>query len=152
VVRSFVAEYHSPWWIPYKVSCLVAYQSGVTAGKSTVSAFISSDLGNALAAIAGSTISITSLQSALSATNAMTTGTTNNLQAMAAVGTTLAVFDGQVDQQSAVVNAPRASNGDSASLSQTFTSMVSGAGLLAAAVNARSYVGRIGRSLNGTGF
>jgi hypothetical protein len=149
VVKSFVAEYHSPWWIPYKVSCVVAYQSGVASGNSTVTALISSDLGNALAAIAGSAVALTLVQSALSSTNAMTTGTTNNGQAVAAVGTTLDVINGQIGQQSAVVTAPLEPNVGSASLCQTLTSMVSSAGLLAAAVNARSYVGRIGRTLNG---
>jgi hypothetical protein len=149
VVKSFVAEYHSPWWIPYKVSCVVAYQAGVASGNSTVTALISSDLGNALAAIAGSAVALTLVQRALSSTNAMTTGTTNNVQAVAAVGTTLDVINGQIGQQSAVVTAPFEPNVGSASLCQSLTSMVSSAGLLAAAVNARSYVGRIGRTLNG---
>ncbi len=152
VVKSFLADYHSPWWIPYKVSCLVAYQSGVATTKSTVSALISSDLGNALAAIAGAGLSVGSLQSALSATNALTTGTVNNLQAVGAVGTTLGFIDGQIDQQSTIVATAVTPNADPAILCSTFSSMARGAGLLAASVNARSYVGRIGRILDGAGL
>ncbi|WP_428533521.1 hypothetical protein [Rhodopila sp.] len=152
VVKSFLAEYHSPWWIPYKVSCIVAYQSGIAATKSTVAALISSDLGNALAAIAGTGFSVGSLQGALSATNAMTTGTVSNLQAVGVVGTTLDLIDGQIDQQSTTVATPGAPNADPATLCRTFGSMVGGAGLLTAAVNARSYVGRIGRILDGAGI
>ena len=86
VVKSFVADYHSPWWIPYKVSCVVAHQTGVTAAQtSTLSALVSADIGNALSAIASSTISLVSLQSALSSENALTIGTSDQAQAMAAV-------------------------------------------------------------------
>jgi hypothetical protein len=55
VVKSFVAEYHSPWWIPYKISCVVFQQSFATSSQaSTLSALISADLGNAVSAVAGS--------------------------------------------------------------------------------------------------
>jgi hypothetical protein len=152
VVKSFVVEYHSPWWIPYRVSCVVVHQSGSrTAGTSTISALISADLGNAMTAITGSTISLTSLQSALFNTSAMTAGTSNNRQAVVAVGVALAAINNQIALHSTLVTSPVGPAADPSGLSETLVSTVSSAGLLAAAVNAGSYVGRIGTNLSGSG-
>jgi hypothetical protein len=148
VVKSFAVEYCSPWWIPYKVSCVVAHQAGATPSQtSTILALISSDLGNALSAVAGSTLSLTGLQTALFGANATTTGTSNQVQAVAAVETALSAINGQIARQSAVVTVPIGPTTEPDSFGQALTSLVSGAGLLAAAVNARSYVGRIGTNL-----
>ena len=152
IVSNFVAEYHSPWWIPYKVSCVVTHQPGVTTSQTpTVLALISADLGNALSAAAGSPISLVTLQTALSATNAMTTGTSDQTQAVAAVGTALNAINTQITVQSALIAAPPAPNSSSGSFSLGLPSLVSNAAQLAAAVNVRSYVGRIGLNLNGSG-
>jgi hypothetical protein len=152
VVKSFVANYHSPWWIPYNVSCVVAHQTGVApAEPSSVMAAISADLGNALSALAGSPISLTSMQSALVARSALTIGTSRQAQAVTTVGATLNAIDCEISQQSALIIAPVPQNTEPRDFSQAFASTVSSAGLLSAVVNARSYVGRIGRSLNGPG-
>jgi hypothetical protein len=152
IVKSFVADYHSPWWIPYKVSCVVAHQAGTAATQiSTLSALISADLGNALSAVADSAISLTPLQTALSNTNALTIGTSDQARAVAAVGITLDAINSQITLQSAQLNAPLGTNADPDSLSLMLFATVSSAGLLAAAVNAGSYVGRIGTNLNGSG-
>jgi hypothetical protein len=151
VVKSFVADYHSPWWIPYKVSCVVVHQTGVTAAQiSTLSALVSSDLGNALSAVAGTAISLTSLQTALCRTNALTRGTSDQAQAVAAVGATLAAINSQITLRSAQLVTPVGANADPGRFSQTLADTVGSAGLLAAAVNAGSYVGRIGANLNGS--
>lgn len=152
VVKSFVADYHSPWWIPYKVSCVVVHQTGVTVAQiSTLSALVSSDLGNALSAVAGSAISLTSLRTALSSANALTRGTSDQAQAVAAVGATLAAINSQITVQSAQLVAPVGAIADPGGFGKTFADTVGSAGLLAAAVNAGSYVGRIGTNLNGSG-
>jgi hypothetical protein len=152
VVKSLVADYHSPWWIPYKVSCIVVHQTGVAGAQiSTLSALVSADLGSALSAVTSSAISLTSLQTALSGANALTRGTSDQAQAVAAVGATLAAINSQITLQSARLIAPVGANADSGSFSQTLADTVSSAGLLAVAVNAGSYVGRIGTNLNGSG-
>jgi hypothetical protein len=152
VVKSFIADYHSPWWIPYKVSCIVVHQTGVAGAQiSTLSALVSADLGSALSAVTSSAISLTSLQTALSGANALTRGTSDQAQAVAAVGATLAAINSQITLQSARLIAPVGANADSGSFSQTLADTVSSAGLLAVAVNAGSYVGRIGTNLNGSG-
>lgn len=152
VVKSFIAEYHSPWWIPYKVSCVVAHQAGVAAAPTaSLLSLISSDLGNALSAVAGSTISLTTLGTALFSSNAMTSGTSGQARAMASVGTTLGSINSQIALQSAAVAAPIELNGTPGAFCQTLAGTVSSAGLLASAVNARSYVARIGTNLSGSG-
>jgi hypothetical protein len=152
VIKSFVADYHSPWWIPYKVNCVVVHQSGVAfAQTSTLYALLSVDLGNALSAVASSTVSLNTLQTALCTTSAMTAGTSSQAQALGAVETALSAINSQITLQSTVVTAPLVSGSDPGSLNQALSSVVSGAGLLAAAVNAKSYVGRIGTNLRGMG-
>jgi hypothetical protein len=151
VVKSFIAEYHSPWWIPYSVSCVIVHQTGVIATQApTISTLISADLGNAFSAIAGSAISLNSLQTALFSPNAMTVGTSNQMQAVAAVGATQDAINSQIAAQSELLSAPIAANAAPSGSSQTLAAIVISAGLLASAVNARSYVGRIGRNLNGS--
>jgi hypothetical protein len=152
VVKTFVAEYHSPWWIPYRVSCLVVHQSGVAmAGVSTLSALLSDNLNAASAAIAGSIISLDPLRTALLSENAMTTGTSDQARAVVTVGTTLGAINAQIALRSALVCAPIGARADSQGLCRQLASTVSSAGLLASAVNARSYVGRIATLLNGSG-
>ena len=152
VVKSFVADYHSPWWIPYKVSCVVVHQAGVTTAQtSTLSALVSADLGSALSAVVGSTISLTSLQSALSNENALTIGTSDQVQAVAAVGATLNTINSQITLRSAQLVASAGANADPNNFGQTLAVVVNSAGMLAGAVNAGSYVGRIGTNLSGLG-
>ena len=104
VVKDFTAEFSSPWWIPYQISCVVTYQSGVISPRfASASALVALDLAAAAAALAGSAISITSLQSAFSLSNALTAGTSSNAQAAGAVGDILATIGSQIDTQSAVV-------------------------------------------------
>ena len=81
VVKSFVADYHSPWWIPYKVSCVVVHQTGVAAASqiSTLSAMVSADLGSALSAVAGSSDLTHVIADRLSGTNALTRGTSDQV-------------------------------------------------------------------------
>jgi hypothetical protein len=144
VVKSFVAEYQSPWWIPYKVSCVVAHQTGVsTTQPQSLLAVISSDLGNALSAAVGSTLSLSGLQTALYSSNALTRGSSNQVRAIAAVGGALTTVDNQIALQSAQVVVPVGASGRPDRLSGELGSAVNSAGLLAAAVNIRSYIGRI---------
>ena len=152
IVSNFVAEYHSPWWIQYKMSCVVAHQTGTrTSQTPTILALISADFGNASSAVAGSPLSLTALQSALFSTNAMTTGTSAQAQAAAAVGTALDAINSQIAVQSTLVAAPPGTHSGPGSFSQALPSLVSNAAQLAAAVSARSYVGRIGLNLSGSG-
>lgn len=154
VVKSFVADYHSPWWIPYEVNCVVVHQTGIATGQSsTLSALVSADLGNALSALSGSTISLTSLQKTLTSENALTIGTSDQLQAIAVVGATLDTINNQITLQSTQLMASAGSGArtDPRNFDQTLSTIVSSAALLAGAVNAGSYVGRIGTNLSGLG-
>jgi hypothetical protein len=152
VVKSFVADYESPWWIRYDARCVVVHQSGVSSALlSTMSALVTSDLGNALSAATESGLSLIPLQSALALPNALTTGTSDQVEAMAAVGTTLDCINSQIAAQSAQLTRPTAADLDPGAFIQTVTTITSSAGLLASAVNAGSYVGRIGMTLTRSG-
>jgi hypothetical protein len=152
VVKAFVADYHSPWWIPYKVSCVVVHQAGAVASPvSTLSTMISADLGQALSAVAGSAISLTSLQTTLSEPNALTPGTSDQMLAVAAVGAALDDINSQITLQSAQLVSPVRTNAAPGCFGQTLAATVNSAKLLAAAVIAGSYVRRIGVNINGAG-
>lgn len=148
VVESLVVDYHSPWWIRYKISCVVAHQSGVEAAASTILSSISTDLGNALTAVSGSGLSLSTVQAALFTPNAMTIGTSSQSQASSAIATVLQTINSQITLQSALVTIPLGPYAGAESYSQNLNSAVISAGLLAGAVNARSYIGRIGVNID----
>ena len=152
IVKSFIADYHSPWWIPYQLSCVVAHQTRAASSQIvSMALLLSADLSSALAAAAGSAISLTSLQGALSATNALTAGSADQTQAINAVGATRGLINNQVDQQSMTISTPIPSGMGPDAFGQSYISKVNCAASLAAMVNVGSYVGRIGVNLAGSG-
>jgi hypothetical protein len=151
IVKSFVADYHSPWWIPYQVSCVVVHQARIAAAQaSNVIALLSADLSAAMSAAAGSTISLTSLRTVLSNSNAATIGTADQIQASTTVRSTLTAINAQMDQQSATLISPIAPGTNPSDLGQMYISRLTCAASLAALVNMRSYIGRIGANIAGT--
>ncbi len=152
VVKKFIAEYHSPWWIPYKAWCAVVHQDGVsTKRSSTALSALYTDLSSALSAVAGSSISLASLQTALSSANVLITGTLDQTQAAAAVQTSVTAINNEITNQSTLLLTSAETDTPPSRLGQVLANSVSSAGLLATAVTARSYVGRIGSTLAGLG-
>jgi hypothetical protein len=152
IVKSFIADYHNPWWISYQISCVVAHQAGAGSAESTsIAAILSADLSSAISAAAGSTMSLTPIQAALSTSNALTAGTADQSQAIAVVGSTLATIKQQIDEQSATLLTPIPSSESLADVGQSYVSKVNCAASLAAAVNVSSYVGRVGVNIAGSG-
>ncbi len=150
IVRSLVCTYNSPWWIPYQISCVVAVQHRVTVNEATTAAAIASaDLGYALAAAAGTSLSLSSLQSSLSLGATFIQGSQAQTTALTAVQAALLELDTQVDQQSTLVGNPIAASAAPLSVAQSFRLNVLAAGSLAATAAVRSYVGRIGITLAG---
>ena len=151
IVKSFVADYHSPWWVPYKISCVVFHQTGtMNSHSSTTSALISADLGNALSAVTGTAISLTPVQTALASANALTVGTSSQVQAVNAVADTLASINEQIALQTTLLATPIPTSSNPSGIIPALADALSSAGLLAAAVNAASYIGRIGTQINGS--
>jgi hypothetical protein len=152
IVKSFAADFHSPWWIPYQASCIVVDQTDLaSATLSVIEALLSSDLARASLGAVGAGIPLTSLQTALATSNGRNAITSNQTQAIAAVGTTLDVIDGFIAVQSAMLLTPIRSSEDLGCWSRAYADKVTRAGSLAFAVNTRSYVGRIAMNLNGPG-
>jgi hypothetical protein len=148
VVKNLIADYHSPWWIPYRISCIVVDQEGTDTNlTSSLWVMISSDLGQATSAAYGQSISLDSLQATLATSNVLTAGTSNHGRAVSALEATLASVRVQIHQSSAGLAAPV---GTAVNIS-AFTNRVNCAGSLAAAVAVSAYVGRIGKSLTGQG-
>ena len=152
IVRRFIAEFHNPWWIPYRISCVVAHQTHIGPADGTnTAAVLSADLSNAMAAAAGSTISLTSIETLLSTSNALTPGTAYQTYASATLGSTLAIINQQIDQQSASLITPTPSGMHMSDFGRSYISTVGCAASLATAINVRSYVGRIAVNIIGSG-
>ena len=149
IVKNFIADYHSRWWIPYQASCVVVHQTHIPLQPLGLGTMISLDLTSAAAAFTDPTLSLIPLQTALAAPNVLTTGTSDQAQATAAVSSTLSQANDQIAQQSAVLDTPIALSTEPSSFGQAYASMVSSAGAMAALVNMKAYVGRIGINLTG---
>jgi hypothetical protein len=150
IVRSFTADYHSPWWIPYRIKCTVVHQRLIAATQQTsLAAMLSADLSTALLYAAGSSISLTSLQAAMSTANAMTAGSADQTTAIAQADSAVQGINSQIDQQSTLLTGSFPSSAGTPGSSDSYLSTVESAGSLAAAVNVRSYVGRIGINIAG---
>lgn len=141
IVKVFLADYRSAWWIPFQVSCLIVDQPGVTAFDGPVlAALVSADLDRAMLLLAGSDDTLSVAQMALSADNACVAGTAARSQAVAAVQVSLATIDGAISRCSGDLgDANRVFDNDLGS----FSNAVACAGTLAATTNARSYMSRI---------
>jgi hypothetical protein len=152
IVKTFLADYHSPWWIPYKVSCLVASQPGANSALSmALGTLVTADVANAMAAASGTPIQLGSLQVAMLADNALTSATVAQSQALAALASSQIAITKQLNHQSAIVASPLGAGVPISAFGQSLNNTVAAAGALAAAVNTSSYVGRIVRRLNSTG-
>jgi hypothetical protein len=148
IVKSFVATYKTPWWIPYQVSCTVVNQARSTSSPViNLAATLSADLNYALSAATGSDTSLTALQAALSTSNALIAGTSNQSEAIAMANSTLAVVNNTIISQSAAITVPIISTSNGGEMGSLYANRVNSAGLLASAVNVRSYVGRIMKNL-----
>jgi hypothetical protein len=152
IVESFTADYQSPWWIAYQIRCVVVHQTRITAFQQTgLAVILAADLGSAISAAAGTTISLAAVQAALSGANVSTTGTSEQLRAIGAVGYTTGLINQQIEDQSATLTTPIPANVSVANLGSMFASKVSCAASLAAGVNVGSYIGRIGANIGGWG-
>jgi hypothetical protein len=150
IVRSFTADYNSPWWIQYQIRCTVVDQRGIASTQRvSLAAMLSADLSTALIYAAGSSISLTPLQAAMSSANALTAGSTDQTMAIAQTDTVVQSVSGQIDQQSSLLSGSFPSVAGASTSSDSYLSRVETAGSLAAAVNVRSYVGRIGINIAG---
>jgi hypothetical protein len=150
LVKSFIAEYHSPWWITYQASCIVVRQTVLADGiGSLLIGTLWSDLGSAQALGLRTGVSLAALQMALSGNNVATPGTVNRQLALDAVRTTLGSLATQVDTQSSLVSAACPVDRSVSSLSAYIAGVAGAAGALASAAATRSYVSRIGVTLNG---
>ena len=107
VVKSFVVDYHSPWWIFYQVHCTVVHQAGVPAPHTSIlRTLVSADLSSALSAATGSALQLSPLTSSFSRPNTWIAGTSDQSHATDAVRSTLATIDGEIARQSSFLVNP----------------------------------------------
>ena len=131
IVESFEADYRSPWWVPYRLSCTVLRDEAASLSTAVVELVptLSVDLLSA-----GSFATIAS--AAVGISGATTVGTAANAAAQTSLGMTLASMDAQIAFNTVALQ--------SADLSAT----VAAAGLLAQLTAARAYTARAARNLS----
>jgi hypothetical protein len=143
IVEDFSAAYHSRWWISYRLSCVVAHQSGVISSPLlTTQALILGALASAEGALLGTNIDTSALSSAVSSSDALTPGSAANSRAVTSANGSLSAVQVQIDSESEVLlNSVQGSN--SSDPASSFTAAVGCSASLANAANARSYLGLI---------
>ena len=130
ILGHFHADYRSPWWIPYRISCTVVRDEAATA----VSAIL--DLGSTISAdLLSAGLLGASAVSAIAAAGAVVIGT----PAYATAQTTIAATLSGITTQIAATEPSLQTSSVSAA--------VTASGLLAQLSNARPYVQRAGRNL-----
>ena len=130
IVEQFEADYRSPWWIPYRLTCSVLRDE--VAALVTTAIQLAPTLSADLLA-AGNLAATASV--AVSAPGATTAGTPANAAAQASLGMTLAAYDTQIAAASGNLQAP------------DLPTAAASAGLLAQLTAARAYAARATRNL-----
>ena len=130
IVETFEADYRSPWWIPYRISCAVLRDeaAAVVTAVTELAPAISADLLSA-----GSFA--TAASAAVSLPGATTAGTAAYAAAQSSLASTLTSIDGQISTAE-----PGLQAGD-------LSDAVASAGLLAQLTAARAYTARASRNL-----
>lgn len=148
VIKRFVADYRSPSLIPYSVLCTVV-GNDTTSLSPSAAQLIQTDLIMLLTASASTGIDLRGLQSALSTTNILVTGTSDNLAASAAATAVTSAATIAISSLDATIAVSAPSSDALEQFSDTFGTTVSSAGTLAASVVTQSYAGRIAATLGG---
>jgi hypothetical protein len=130
ILERFEADYRSPWWIPFRISCTVLRDEAAELITSAAALFptVTEDL-----LTAGSVA--TAASAAVVQTGATTPGTPANAAARNSLNATLA----SIDSQTATASSNLGSN--------DFRSAAKSAGLLARLTASRAYVARAARNL-----
>ena len=131
IIEDFEADYRSPWWIPYRLSCVVLRDEAATITTAIVALApaIATDL--ASAGVYGATAA-----TAASAAGATTAGTSAYRAASQAVNSAVASLDSQIVVTEPTIQAP-----------DVPTAAIA-CGLLAQLTAARAYAARAARNLS----
>lgn len=132
IIENFEADYRSPWWIPYRVTCSVLQDeaAAVITAVAQLAPAITSDL---LAAGSYGTAAMT----AISSPGATTSGTAAYLAAQSTLAATLTGLNNQVSAAQPELQSPDVATASAA------------AGRLASLAAARAYAARAARNLAG---
>lgn len=145
IVRTFRADYRSPWWINYSIICIVAHAEQVSS--LSISSILSADLSYAMAALAATPLQTAQFQAALAVPNAATIGTTAQAGAVAATQAMLTAIKQQVAQQESIIASPALNGTNAADYVTALNAQTESARIVASAIVAKSYVGRISTRL-----
>lgn len=117
----------------------------------TIMSMLSNDFSSASQVAIAPQIDLGSLQAVLSGRNVLVVDSNDQVRAIAGTASTTRAANDLMDQQSAILAVPFESAQSQGSWGGLFADRVAAAASLAAAVNVRSYVGRIGVNIMSAG-
>jgi hypothetical protein len=149
VVQTLAAEYRSPWWIGFRIACVVASSPApVTSLLASVASQIAADVTSTLAAASGLGVDLSGFQAAMSGMQILVPGTTGQVAAQSAVSGLAAALGGMVATQSGNLSADLDAAARPWGMAQSISAAVDAAGSVAAASIASGYVSRIATNLS----
>lgn len=148
VIQALDAEYRSPWWIAFRIVCVVASSSPPQPSALSVTVSqIASDATSILTAASGLNVNLSGLQTATGNPQVMTPGTAAQIAALSALGQLTTQLSAIAAVNPATFVTAQAA--PAARSAQNVNAAVAAAGNAAAAAVASGYLSRLQRSISG---
>jgi hypothetical protein len=153
ILREALFDYEKPWWIPYRLRCVVQNTTVFGAAVASAAASITADLATAGSLLSGLPVSLAAATGALAVTGATTFGTAAYVQSLVA----LTSAQGNVSTSLASMGAPLAGLGlgfvgdDTSAMVATMATATTTAGSLAALASAQGSLGSAYSTLQSIG-
>ncbi|MBV8524318.1 MAG: hypothetical protein JOY71_19685 [Acetobacteraceae bacterium] len=151
IIRSFEADYRSPWWIPYQIACTVLRDEASAAVETAISlaASVISDISAAATQAITAGIDLSSTQSALLSSKSTVRGTDAYGLARTSLSAAQTSVAAQLSQSEASLDGSALfARGPASTAAASLGMATSQAQSLAALVQARSYLGRAAINLS----
>jgi hypothetical protein len=143
ILREAVFDYEKPWWIPYRLRCIVQNTAVFAAAIASAAASITADLAAAAGVLGGLPISLDAANAALAVTGATTFGTAAYAQSVVALTSAQAAVSTSLTS----IGAPLSGLGlglggnDTSAMVAAMTAATTTAGSLAALASAQGSIG-----------
>jgi hypothetical protein len=151
IVKSLIAQYKSPWWIPYQIRCIVIQQSRTKNNRTSLTQVAAlADLASAETVTTSDYLDLSDVRAALSGKNVFVNGTLDHARAINETAKLKSIVEMEIVTRSTQLTEENQLDSNCQCYTETLRRLVDNAGQLASAVNVGAYVGRIGVRLNGS--
>lgn len=149
VVQTLAADYRSPWWIWFRIVCVVASTSGpAVSALAATAGQIADDVASVVSAVTDLGLDLTGFQSALVGSQILVEGTSGQAAAQSALSVLATGLTGVIATQSSTLDAGIGGGSTEPwGVARNISTAVASAGSLAAASAASGYVSRLAMNL-----